>query len=93
VDVAFPWKIDSTFGPQGVVTITTLGNNPNKGLQPEPIAPSAPALSQTCAGNCDRRVSQFIDSGKGGVISSAIDPLRSTNLWTDARVANTPDLR
>jgi filamentous hemagglutinin family protein len=80
----------STFGPQGVVTITTLGNNPDRGLQPDPIVPSAPALSQTCAGNRDGRVSQFIDSGKGGVTPSASDPLRSTNLWVDSRVANTP---
>lgn len=78
----------STFGAQGIVTITTLGNDPNRGLQPDPIVPSAPGLSQTCAGNS--QASQFIDSGKGGITPSAIDPLRSDNLWVDARVANPP---
>ncbi len=78
----------STFGAQGIVTITTLGNNPNKGLQSDPIAPSPPALSQTCVGNRDGRTSQFIDSGKGGVTPSVGDALRSTSLWTDSRAAN-----
>lgn len=80
----------SIFGPQGIVTITTLGNDPNKGLQPDPIAPNPPTLSQTCAGNGDKQASTFIDSGKGGMTPSAIDPLRSSNLWVDTRVANTP---
>jgi filamentous hemagglutinin family protein len=79
----------STFGPQGIVTISTLGNA-NQGLQPDPIAPSTPTLSQTCAGNSDRPASTFIDSGKGGVTSTTSDPLRSSNLWIDPRVANTP---
>ncbi len=77
----------STFGAQGIVTVTTLGNDPNNGLQPDPIVPSTPALSQTCAGNSDRQTSQFIDSGKGGVTPSVGDALRSTSLWTDSRVA------
>ncbi len=80
----------STFGPQGIVTITTLGNDPNKGLQPEPIAPNPPTISQTCARSNDKQASTFIDSGKGGMTPSAIDPLRSSNLWVDPRVANTP---
>lgn len=80
----------SNFGPQGIVTVTTLGNDPNKGLQPDPIAPSAPALSQTCAGNRDGRISQFIDSGKGGITPSVGDPLRSNNLWTDSRTPSLP---
>jgi large exoprotein involved in heme utilization and adhesion len=80
----------STFGPQGIVTITTLGNDPNKGLQPDPIAPNPPTLSQTCARNNDKQASTFIDSGKGGVTPSASDPVRSTNLWVDARVPNPP---
>jgi filamentous hemagglutinin family protein len=80
----------STFGPQGIVTVTTLGNDPNKGLEPDPIAPNAPKLSQTCAGSGDNQPSQFIDSGKGGVIPSAKDTLRSNNLWVDSRVPNTP---
>jgi large exoprotein involved in heme utilization and adhesion len=76
----------STFGAQGVVTINILGNDPNKGLQPDSIVPSLPTLSQTCVGNSDRHASQFIDSGKGGVTPSASDPLRSTNLWSDTRM-------
>ena len=80
----------STFGPQGIVTITTLGNDPNKGLQPEQIAPNPPTLSKTCAGSSDKQASTFIDSGKGGMTPSAIDPLRSSNLWVDPRMANAP---
>jgi filamentous hemagglutinin family protein len=78
----------SSFGAQGIVTVTTLGNDPNQGLQPDPIAPSTPALSQTCAANSDGRTSQFIDSGKGGVTPSVGDALQSTSLWTDSRAAN-----
>ncbi|WP_310485330.1 hypothetical protein [Chamaesiphon sp. VAR_48_metabat_403] len=79
----------STFGAQGIVTITTLGNDPNKGLQPDPIVPSPPGISQTCAGR-SIQASQFIDSGKGGIAPSAIDPLRSNKIWVDTRVANQP---
>jgi filamentous hemagglutinin family protein len=79
----------STFGAQGIVTITTLGNDPNKGLQPDPIVPSPPTLSQTCSGN-STQASRFIDSGKGGITPSASDPLGSNNLWLDPRVANSP---
>ncbi|WP_309739533.1 filamentous hemagglutinin N-terminal domain-containing protein, partial [Chamaesiphon sp. OTE_20_metabat_361] len=64
----------STFGPQGIVTITTLGNDPNKGLQPDPIAPNPPTISQTCARSSDKQASTFIDSGKGGMTPSAIEP-------------------
>jgi filamentous hemagglutinin family protein len=78
----------STFGAQGIVTVTTLGTDPNKGLQAEPLVPNAPALSQACAGNNDGRTSQFIDSGKGGVTPSVGDALRSTSLWTDARAGS-----
>ena len=80
----------STFGAQGIVTVTTLGNDPDRGLQPDPIVPSPPTLSQTCAGNRDRQASTFIDSGKGGVTPSASDPLRSSNLWSDPRVVDVP---
>jgi filamentous hemagglutinin family protein len=80
----------SNFGAQGIVTITTLGNDPNRGLQPDPIVPSAPTLSQTCASNSDRAASTFVDSGKGGMTPSASDPLSSSNLWIDARVATPP---
>uniref|UniRef100_UPI00286D3018 beta strand repeat-containing protein n=1 Tax=Chamaesiphon sp. OTE_20_metabat_361 TaxID=2964689 RepID=UPI00286D3018 len=80
----------STFGPQGIVTITTLGNDPNKGLQPDPIAPNPPTLSQTCARSGDKQASTFIDSGKGGMTPSAIEPLRSSNLWVDPRSTTTP---
>ncbi len=80
----------STFGAQGIVTVTTLGNDPNKKLQPDPIAPSAPTLSQTCASNSPQAVSTFIDSGKGGMTPSASDPISSTSLWVDTRSGNTP---
>ena len=80
----------STFGAQGIVTVTILGNAPDRGLLPDPIVPSAPTLAQTCAGSRDRQASQFIDSGKGGVTPSAKDTLGSNNLWLDARVANPP---
>ena len=74
----------------GIVTVTILGNDPDRGLLPDPIVPSAPTLAQTCAGSRDRQASQFIDSGKGGVTPSAKDTLGSNNLWLDARVANPP---
>ncbi|PSB56419.1 filamentous hemagglutinin N-terminal domain-containing protein [Chamaesiphon polymorphus] len=80
----------STFGAQGIVTITTLGNDPNQGLQLDPIAPNPPTLSQTCARNSDKQASTFIDSGKGGITPSVSDPLRSANLWSDSRVPNLP---
>jgi filamentous hemagglutinin family protein len=79
----------STFGAQGIVTVTTLGNDPDRGLQPDPIAPNPPTLSQTCAGN-STQASQFVDSGKGGVTPSAKDPLGSNNLWIDPRSGNVP---
>ena len=78
----------STFGAQGAVTINILGNDPNKKLQVEAIAPSPPTLAQTCAGRSDGQASQFIDSGKGGVTPSADDPLRSMQIWSDTRLGN-----
>jgi filamentous hemagglutinin family protein len=79
----------SAFGAQGVLTIAILGNDPNKGLQPDPIAPSAPALSQTCANKGSQATSTFVDSGKGGMTPSASDPIGSTSLWVDTRSGNT----
>jgi hypothetical protein len=80
-------NIDATSaaGPQGVVTITNVGDDPNQGLQPDPIAPSTPNLSQVCPGNRDRLTSKFIDSGRGGVVAGISTPLRSNGLWSDLR--------
>ena len=86
----------SASGLQGVVTITVLANDPNKGLQSEPIPPGVPNLSRSCPGNTDSPserlrqplASKLVDSGKGGVISSTSDPLRSNDLWSDPRTTN-----
>jgi filamentous hemagglutinin family protein len=80
----------SALGAQGVVTITLLGNDPNRGLQPDPIPPSTPTISQTCASNSTQAESTFIDSGKGGMTPSASEPLRNSTLWIDPRQGNAP---
>ena len=59
----------STFGAQGIVTVTRLGNDPDRGLQPDPIVPSAPTIeaAQGWKGGNNRTViltSQPIDNSE-----------------------------
>jgi filamentous hemagglutinin family protein len=73
----------SVGGPQGIVTINTLGIDPSQGLQPEPIIPGAPDLTQDCRAVGNTQFSKLVISGKGGIAPNPGDLLPSSNLWTD----------
>jgi filamentous hemagglutinin family protein len=87
----------STFGSQGIVTITTLETEPNRGIQAEPVAPGAPNLSQVCPGDFPKGrlrqrnplASTLMDSGNGGAAPKMRQVLRSEDLWTDGRMRDT----
>jgi filamentous hemagglutinin family protein len=79
----------STFGSQGIVTITTLETEPNRGIQPEPVTPGAPNLAQVCPGERNPLASTLMDSGNGGAAPRMRQVLRSEDLWTDGRMSDT----
>ncbi len=79
----------STFGSQGIVTITTLETEPNRGIQPEPVAPGVPNFSQVCPGERNPLASTLMDSGNGGAAPRMRQVLRSEDLWTDGRMSDT----
>jgi filamentous hemagglutinin family protein len=79
----------STFGSQGIVTITTLETEPNRGIQAEPVAPGAPNFSQVCPGERNPSASTLMDSGNGGAAPRVRQVLRSEDLWTDGRMRDT----
>jgi filamentous hemagglutinin family protein len=79
----------STFGSQGIVTITTLETEPNRGIQPEPVVPGAPNFSQVCPGDRNPLASTLMDSGNGGAAPRMRQVLRSEDLWTDGRMSDT----
>jgi filamentous hemagglutinin family protein len=79
----------STFGSQGIVTITTLETEPNRGIQPEPVAPGAPNLAQVCPGERNPLASTLMDSGNGGAAPRMRQVLRSEDVWTDGRMSDT----
>lgn len=83
----------STGGPQGVVTINTLGSDPDQGLKPKPIEPGKPDIAQDCRAVGNTQVSKLTNSGKGGLTPNPNDLLTSANIWTDpagTKVANQP---
>jgi filamentous hemagglutinin family protein len=83
----------SAGGAQGIVAVTTLDSDPSRGLQPDPIAPGAPSLSQVCPSSGNQPVSTLINSGTGGVVPSPADLVVGSNLWLDDRApAGAPDL-
>jgi hypothetical protein len=76
-------KITADGGTQGVVTINAVGNDPNKGLQPNPIEPGAPDLTQDCRAINNTQISKLASSGKGGITPNPNELIPTNNIWTD----------
>jgi filamentous hemagglutinin family protein len=77
----------SVGGAQGIVTVTSLDSEPSRGLQPDPIAPAVPSLSQVCPTSGNQPASTLINSGTGGVVPSPADLVVGSNLWLDERAS------
>jgi filamentous hemagglutinin family protein len=76
-------SITADGGTQGVVTINTIGADPNKGLQPKQIEPGAPEIAQDCQAINNTQASKLANSGKGGITPNPSELIPSSNIWTD----------
>jgi filamentous hemagglutinin family protein len=88
-----PWSditASSTFGLSGVVTVTTLGVDPNRGLVPLPnrFIDATTQFDPRCGyGLKDIRRSRFVYTGRGGIAPSpteALLPELETEQWVVA---------
>ncbi|MGG6295519.1 filamentous hemagglutinin N-terminal domain-containing protein [Leptolyngbya sp. AN02str] len=67
----------SEAGPQGLITISTLGVDPSQGLTelPGDVVDAADQIAQGCSagGVADRQLGQFVVTGRGGLPASPMD--------------------
>jgi hypothetical protein len=67
----------------GPVAFTELNVDPVKGLDGEPLTPSAPSVSEDCSTQPQSQGSRIINSGQGGITPMPTDSLAPSNIWQE----------
>jgi filamentous hemagglutinin family protein len=68
----------------GSVALAELNVDPAKGLDGEPLVPSAPSVSEDCSIQPQSQGSRIINSGQGGITPMPADSLVPSNIWQEA---------